>query len=619
MRKLLLSLFFILITSPAFAVSYYISCTGDNTNTGTDTSHPWADFNTNAGGTNFLQPGDVVNFKTDCTFTGTASQVWIKSKGSSLQHITFQTYGGGADPLFNGSVDPSVDVPSWSGWTSEGGGAYVTNVVVPWSVNSIIIDDSYSLRKLDTFQCGSGGIGTVYSECQSGPNTVVHIHLPDGSDPTGHTVRFARYGNGDGDNHTRGLYGVHDSTEKYIDINHMKIKGSNTQGFSSGAPYVTFNNCRSDFAAREGWYIIQNAVQNVIGARYNTISNSIATWSNSNFGQQFTIESSHVDLIDVTSAYGWMAGIDWLGYNSQTEASNGRCIRCISHDNGQRAWQGDYNGFDPFGIYIDGGHNIQIIDSVIYEGSLPDHVSSKNAIYGIAFQTEHPSTNPDYNIDLVNSLLYGGNYVLLNWSGALNCSGAACVVNHDIRLIGNTFIGTNLIEVGGNILGGISAVNNVLYSVTGNTGPCFWPFSSAGHPPGVVNYNLYYTANNSGVVCQDGAFTPPNHTLAQWQALYGSDLNSQYINPIFAGSGITGGIDQSYHLSAIASGQGSNSPGLAVAAPNYLGNQYVWSSIGTVRTDNVVDNSGAPAVGYHYLAQFTSSNFPSNQSGTDYF
>lgn len=706
MKKLFLTILFLCAVVPlANATQYYIDCAGNNSNAGTSSGAPWADFNTNTSGKNFLQPGDIVNFKTDCTFTGAASQVWIYSKGTALSHITLQTYGGGADPIFDSSVDPAVDVPGWTGWTlnsarhtftvtaanatagavysnngnnftvvstitggttlvTSGTGAptasgtltfvsgtgdasitfasqvtsanvYVSNVTIPWGTNTITIDGTSGLKKFNpanqtlatlTSVAGQGMFfepSCGFSQGTTCPaNQLLYVRLLDDTDPNGHTIRFGRYGNGSADGHARGQFAVYDSTEKYIDINHMQIVGSNTQGFTSGAPYVNFYNCTSFASAREGWYLVKNAVQNATGAKYNTINSSTASWSAANFGQQITIESAYVNLIDVISKNGWMAGIDWLDYNSSTDASNGRCIRCIAHDNGQRAWQQDPNGFDPNGIYIDGGHNIQIIDSVVYASDTRfSTANNANGLYGISLQTEHPSTKPILNVDVINCLIYGINFLDLQ-TGAINCSGTACNVNDNIRIIGNTF------GAGGFELVGFSAFqrdftklglfmyNNIFDNMGGS--------STGGRPSYTVHnvhsdYNLFHTHNITDKYVWDVTFATPSLTIAAWNALSGQDAHSLWADPVFTGSGSVGEIVQTKHLSAIASGQGSDSPGLAFATPNYLGTQYVYTSIGSVRTDAVVDNVLAPAAGYHYGAVYQSSTFPSTQSGTDYF
>lgn len=629
MKKFLMALVFLCVCSPAFATNYYIDCAGNNSNSGLTTLLPWADF-TPTETTNFLVPGDIVNVKTDCTFSGSAaaSQVYIYSKGTAAHPITIQPYGGGADPIFDGSVDESI-MAGWTGWTlfDAGTNTYISNVNAEWTVNGIIIDGVSTLRHMAANQCASH-LPLHAGQCGGTIATPIYIRLLDGSDPATHTIRFTRYGNSDGDGHTRGLFGVHDSTEQYINIYHMQTIGSNSQCFSSGAPHVNFYNVTSFGCAREGMYVVENATQNANGASYNTVNNSTFSWSNSNFGQQVTIESNHTDMIDVISMFGWMAGIDWLGYPPSvgfkaTDVYDDRCIRCIAHDNGQRSWDSDFNGFDPAGMYVDGGHNIQIIDSVVYAGTRPAEVLTASSIYGIAFQTEHPSTHPEYNIDLINTLIHSINFSPLLLGNSLNCSGNACKVNDNLRVVGCTLIPSNshAFEWGGLSIAanhkGVFLFNNIMGLASANKTAFFKPDLSL--YKFTMDYNVYTNNRSPNYMADD-----PNGTasvlLSDWQSYSGQDAHSIYANPLLVGStSFVGSIKQDKHLSSLAAGDGADSPALGIAFPNYLGSQYTWSSIGTVRTDNVTDNPLAPAAGYHYLAQFQTSSFPSVQSGTDYY
>lgn len=639
-KKLLLIL---LLTFPSIsfaATTYYIDCAGDNSNNGLTTGTAWAD-TTNIQGVNFLQPDDVVNIKTGCTFSGaTSSHVIIRSHGKVGHPIIIQTYGGGVDPIFDGSVAAS-SVPSWSGWTlyDAPSNTWVSNVNIPWTPNTVIIDGTSSLRRI-AYGTNAGinnqSLTFVKAYRQSfgisDINQPIYVHLIDGSDPNGHTIRFGRYQGEDGaglGGHDRGLFCIFDDKNtKYIDVNHIQVMGSNRFNFTSGAPYINFKNCTSFAASRENFYLVKNAVQNSTGAKYNTIQNSTSTYSNTNFGQNVTIESSYVDIIDSTVAYGWMAGIDWLDYNADTDASHGRCIRCIAHDNGRRAIDQDFNGFDPPGIYIDGGHDIQIIDSVIYMSDSLFDLSTANALFLLSIQTEHPDTKPSYNVDIINSLIYGSNFTNVLMGNAINCSGTACDVCWNNRLIGST---VSTLGSGGAVnVGryraagpGVTIVNNVIGQNNSNKKPL-----TAGDISLTIienmDYNVYINntgTHTTGVLVDNTAVGVSDLSLDQWQALRSYDSHSLFLDPIYVGSGTSGGIDQTYHLSSVASGQGSNSPGLGLAFPNYLGIQYSWTSIGTVRTDAVIDDITAPASGYHYLSTFKSSTFlpRAEGSGTDYY
>ncbi len=616
MKKVIIGLLLLFgLVGPVYATSYYIDYTGgSDSNNGTSSGTAFKTC-TPIEGTNLLIPGDTVNLKDGETWTGTDAHCRIASAGSVTSPITVTSYGSGADPLFDGSVAEST-VPSWSGWTLYDGThhVWVSNVVVPFEVENVIVDGTSSLARLWLLNQNISSMNTIKARFyMAGNNNLMYVRMGDDSDPNGHSLSFARYGPAT----LRGMVGTDDQYGKYINFSHIKVIGCLYMGVSSSGRNVTFTNVVSQFNGREGFYFIKNAVSNSTGASYNTCTSCTSSynngWGNTTFsggaGQGITIESPHVDLIDTLSEYNWMAGIDWLDYNSSTNASFGRCIRCTSHDNSMRALYSDPNGFDPPGLYLDGANNIQVIDSVFYCSLIT--AANSNALYLVNIGTEHPSTKPAYNIDIVNNKIYNDNFVGLA-STSLNCSGAGCNVNDNIRVIGNTFksngntflnIVMGALKPLGGTTKGVFVYNNIYYIPGGATNGSGGPADARYHG----DHNIWF--NNSGSTFISGTIT-----LATWQAIDGRDANSLFINPQFV---LTDTHD--LHLKAIASGQASDSPALGIGYPNYLGSQYVWSSIGTVRTDNVVDNSSTPALGYHYLSTFVSSSFPSNQVGTDYF
>jgi len=368
----------------------------------------------------------------------------------------------------------------------------------------------------------------------------------------------------------------------------MQVIGSNAQGFTSGAPYTRFENCLSEFSARESFYIIKNAVQNSTGATYNTLLNCTAEWANSNFGQNITIESSHVDLIDTTAAYGWMAGIDWLNYNSQTDASFGRCIRCISHDNSQRSYNYDPNGYDPQ-IYIDGGHDIQIIASTVYMSLSGFYNNHANSIYNISVQSEHPDIKPDYNVSVLNSLIYGSNYVEFQTGALFNELHTTMQAVDNINLINNTFVRTNGYQIlnWGNLdntpsAKGIFLYNNIFYNPAGST--------TGIAPP----LNLVHSDNNLYFNYSTGNQIYNSYNLAQWQEATGQDYHSLFVNPDFVNS-----ANGDYHLDNTLSDQSSTSTAVGAADGAKLLGLSIFSDVGTTMS-NDTDDPDDLDIGHHY-------------------
>lgn len=561
----------------------------------------------------------------------------VYNDSSSGNNFTVKTTISGSTTL----VTTGVGAPAASGTLTKTSGTgdstitysanalttpiYVSNVTVPFAIGNVTIDGSYSLRRMVN---GSGQTTTTMKTefddyLQTAAGQLVYIELFDNSNPNSHTITFGRYGPS-----FRGIVRTDDTYGQYIDFLNITVQGAFNCGFSSSGQFVTFSNSVGQFDGREGFYLIKNAVSNATGAANNTLDNDISQYNNGNMvnggnaGQGITTEAPYTQIIDTTANNNWMWGIAWNNYNTSTNASYGKCIRCIAYNNSQRAYEKDGFGFDAPGYGVNGSHNVQFIDSTAYTSGSRFSDSVANAVYTVELETEDPAQFSVYNIDIINNLIYNNNFVSLE-SQAINCSGAACNINSNIRVIGTTFgaTGDQTFFLFGSMLpassGGLGVtLYNDIFEQTGADGISYW-----GTPNFPVNsdYNTYFNGNSSHFIF-DSPYGTPSITLAAWQASSGQDAHSQYINPVFAtDGGVVGGINQNFHLSSTSSGQGSNSPALGVGLANVLGSQYVYSSIGTVLTNNTVDNAAAPAEGYHYLAQYVSSTFPSTQVGSDFY
>jgi hypothetical protein len=86
------------VTSAASSTNYYIDTAGSNSNNGTSSSTPWADF-TNVNSHTFL-PGDQILLKKECTWTATKDYVTMLTINGS--GVTVDAYGSGANPIISG-------------------------------------------------------------------------------------------------------------------------------------------------------------------------------------------------------------------------------------------------------------------------------------------------------------------------------------------------------------------------------------------------------------------------------------------------------------------------------------------------------------------------------------
>ncbi|HET6559119.1 MAG TPA: right-handed parallel beta-helix repeat-containing protein [Prolixibacteraceae bacterium] len=108
-RKSLLFLFIVLFSTAGYSATYYVSSTGNDSNSGQSSSLPWKSLaKVNAVA---LGAGDQVLFQRGDTFYGS---LIIKNSGSSGSPITLGAYGTGANPVITGFT-------SVSSWTNLGG------------------------------------------------------------------------------------------------------------------------------------------------------------------------------------------------------------------------------------------------------------------------------------------------------------------------------------------------------------------------------------------------------------------------------------------------------------------------------------------------------------------
>lgn len=622
MFKLLLTLFLWFFCSNAHATSYYVDCAGNNSNNGTSSGTPFKSFAA-VTGIGFLQPDDIVNVKTGCTFTNADSESYINSSGSFGHPITIQTYGGGADPIFDASVDPAVDVPGWAGWDvyDASNHIYVSHANVPWTVKSINVDGTSSLRMLAyhvTTNANNETLTTLQKQpcsfARTGSGAPIYIRMCDDTDPNGHALRFGRYGNGSDSGHARGQFGINDNLAGYVNVSHIILKGSNAQGWGVGSPYCILDHVKSFASARESLYVVMNATRVPNGAHHITVTNSDFGWSSSDFGQNVTVESNHGFYYNNNVHNGWMAGFDILDYNGSTDASFNLVYHNIMHDNGQRAWNKNTNGFDPAGIYNDGGHDNVYIDNELYASDSRFNIGGANpanAIKLFSIGTEHPNSNntsgskipkPAYNVYLINNYLHNIPYMgiaifAIYHSNSALCTPAICNVNENIWFVGNTIDATGAQKVFG--LGNLKAdgrgvfMYDNIFKMANQSAQFGTPSLSTYHS----DYNLFF--GGSGGVIYDGGYT-----LAGWQAFSGTELHSVFANPLLIST-------TNAHLSNTLAGQASNSGALNVGLdPNnsaILSNMFKFTSIGSTRTDDVLDSTGSYDIGYHYLLGFNTT------------
>lgn len=560
------------------------------------------------------------NFTVTGSISGSTSLTVTSTNGAPNAGPNTLTYVSGSGTC------PSTIAYSATSTLSQ---IYVSNIVVPFAVANVSVDGAYSLRRIvnSSGQTVSYMLDEYDTYYQSASGQLLYIELNDNTSPASHNIQLGEYGP-----QFSGLLGTDNQYGAYIDFSNFTSQNAFNMCVTSSGTNVTFTNVTGQFCGREGIYFIGNAVLNATGASFNTCTNCLSQWNNGydigNAGQGVTIEAPHVDIINSIVQFNWQAGIDLLSYPTSSPPTNpidDRIINTYEHNNGLRAWNADFLGFDPSCIYTDGASSTQIINNVCVQDGVLATTATSNAIFEIAIGDEHPSSYPSLSgFDIINSLFVGGNYVEIG-TDVINCSGTACQTINNLRIIGNTFdasttncfqplsINQFMQQPNGNAY----LYNNIFYKSSGSTFGVTPGYNSGTQLFNInANNNTYYNPVDGGTVWY-ATFGSGSVTLAQYQSLSGEDTNSQYASPDWTTGTAPTNVPTGYFLSSTSSGQGSNSPALGFAVPNYLGNQYIFSSIGTVLTNHAIDSTSNPASGYHYYSVFSSSSFPSTTSGSD--
>lgn len=598
MKKFLLFIFMAFMPAFANAANYYIDCqNGNDSNSGTSSGSPWKS-PSKVSGVDFLSAGDTVNFNKGTTCSPSQSYFNIQSSGASGNPITLQAYGSGANPIFDGSVATS-SIAGWTGWTLYNATYHIwkSNIPLPFSSLVPIVDGT------STYGASTFGLGAAFYPChytQSGG--YMYVRTCDNSDPNGHTYRFAQY-----PPYPTNLYGAlvyMQNSDGYINIDHLDFRGSNVRGLSIGVPHVNITNSTSKFNAQEGFLFSMYGEANPEGSSYSSCTNCTSQWNNGGSpggtGQNITVNSHDVTVDNALIEYGWMAGFDFLDFNSSTNSSNNVLKNSIIRYNSQRSmWGGcaayptqDFNGFDPQ-VYVDGGHHNAILNNVIIGNVLNSTYCgylNQNASYGIQIGGENINKTP-HDVYIINNLVY------LNVGPTIGGSHVATGLPYNFWIIGNTIRSAFYISVAFNTdtLKGRSVHfwNNIF---TGSL--------EAFRERTDSDYNIFDVAGSgSNIGYLDGGTNVM--TLAQWQAASGQDAHSLTAPVLYVTD------NSNFHLQQTASGQASNSPalGAGLANPDNIQRQLILSSIGTTRTDDVVDDINSLDLGYHFNQIIDSWNF----------
>lgn len=588
---------------PAFATVYYVDYTnGNDSNSGTALS---SSFKTMAPvtGNFFLNPGDHVEIVGGQTYPGSACTFTINSNGTFNNPIVIEQYlaAGGSAPIFNCASNVTT-VSGWSGWTNTSGNIWESNVVIPFTVNGVIVDGTYNV--IGAANTNSMLATTNNRWYQSSGN--LFVRLSDNSDPDGHSIEVVGQYQSTGTNgiiQTGGtvgqvLAGKH--LGDYVYFKNLETYGAVSSGFMMRNIGNHIDNSEAIFSGYASLYCVTNGVfPGCANNTYNYFTANYGSGAYSNGGENVVIEGTNTDFNNGIIENGAMAGYDPIAYNSSTFGSNNRIMNSIIEFNSQRSLQNtDTHGFDPQ-AYCDGCSYLQMDNDIIIGNSANSNypAANQNAVPNIDIFSEHPSTNIPHDIYVHNVLSYNCNYMDI-----------IAGVDSSDKVLYNVWVDNSTFY---NSTGGFVAqfryfdpshgvslhvYNNIFYY--GGSGTFLISYDNAATWD--LNNNDYFGNAESGGLIKDSAGN--FYTVAQWQTFSGQDSNSINANPRF----ITNGSD--FHLQRTSLGQANNSPGIGIALAHYADPFFNTYNLGTTRTDGIIDSDTSPDLGYHYNEVFGSSN-----------
>ena len=361
---------------------------------------------------------------------------------------------------------------------------YKSQTTVPFNVNGVIIDGTYSLISRQT-----SGMLNKLSNAYYTSGGYVYVDLPDNSVPSGHTVEFV------GSNYGAVDTGQVQTNGNYINFNNIEAYGAYSSNWLIVNKYINVSNSYGYFSAYSSFYCA-NSFQPV-GCYNSTFTNDTGEYASSgNYaitggsnGENVVIEGSYNVWNGGLIAYGTMAGMDVINYEADTPGSYNKVINTTIEYNSQRALQNaDYNGYDPQ-FYCDGCNNLIIANDIII-GNVQNSTftySTQNAIFGISLSSEHPAISHPHDIyvlnntidqnkdlALVTTILYPNYYFTIPsssvTSGAVySITTGGIVYDYDVTttIAGGTLLTTHTGGTGG---GALPAATGTLTLVSG-TGP----------------------------------------------------------------------------------------------------------------------------------------------------
>lgn len=528
------------------------------------------------------------------TWFGSNAEIIVDSNGASVANpIIIGKYGSGNDPILCGS---SIT----TSWTSLGGGIY-RKTGLYGVIKTVGVDGTYALVQYNSSTLPAG---TFYSDYAG----TVYIRLSDDSNPSGHTIYVPTFQHSFGGDGGRGLVSGSNNSARgdYLQFNNLKVMYANGVGMSSSGQSNYFNDCTIIGCGQEGLLFyseLTGSGENAAGSRAYRCTIQYSAAGGPGYGQGVSTYAPQTWFISCTVDHNYMAGIDFLDFNANTNVTESGAIYCDIHHNGLSPVDPSYDA----NIYIDGGSEILIYGCKVYGGGIGSGTAGNNRD-SIRFGSEHADVKPVENIYIINNLVYSTNWTCFGSGHSNGWPGYGGIVN--IFIINNTLIAKQNYASGKlcfivddhSTIANSWAVRNNIFVAPSNGSVNDYMDSGTYFD---ADYNCYYVVGGGTTLYYVGGV---GKTLAQWRTDSGEDLNSIIANPRF----VTFDEDNmDVHLQRTALGQSFDSPCsdagmvLPYTPPSWIATAAVLTNngavVGSTRSDGVSDDvSSFMDIGYHY-------------------
>jgi PKD repeat protein len=511
MKKTILTIILLFLTTLSYATTYYVKNGGDDDADGLSNANAWKTiakviaFDKATG----FQPGDTIAFNKGDKWR---EQLQSWNSGTAGNYITYTSYGTGEEPIIDGS-----DVVTT--WDSEGGNIWSNSIynepVQVWEDNVRLTYKDYERAETIT-AAGQWGYDTE--------NDKILIRCTDDANPNTHVIEVGARNVSCWLSHNNGVYAKNNNCYIILEnITFQKTAGTYDTGVGGGTMIDGLGDVLVyQIMISQGNHII---VRNLItrqcggGRRYQTTEETLKTvWAaNIEFWK-----SPYSEMYGVTSYDGTTVLL-----NMETLVNTGEYYTmhdCIAYNSRH------------FGIMFGGGncYNNTVYDVVPVSGERGKAITVNAAIMVTTNIYNNSFNNCKYGVDagLDGSATYDTIFKNNIFSNCTTYGAKIATGTQNYKFYNNTFTtsGTGVgIFIGSDEVtknDDIEFKNNIVYVLDG------YAFTKDSVIDVVTSdYNCFYRVSAGTLISYQGS----NYTLAQfanYQSASGQDANSISANPL---------------------------------------------------------------------------------------